>query len=96
MNPMLAHALLLATALYLALGVAFAIAFVSVGAGRVDPGAANASVGFRLLLLPGAAALWPLLARRWRDAGRGLPEQHDAHTDAARRARDGVGTGDGK
>ena len=47
---------------YLALGLLFAVAFVTVGVGRIDVGACGASVLFRLLILPGTVALWPLLA----------------------------------
>jgi hypothetical protein len=52
-------------AAYGAVGVAFAIAFVSVGIARVDPVARHAPLGFRLIVAPGAAALWPLLLGRW-------------------------------
>ena len=53
------------TGLYLAVGAVFSIPFALVGAGRIDPDARAATWGFRLLLLPGAALLWPILARRW-------------------------------
>lgn len=88
MNATLAAILLDLLGAYLALGAAFAVAFVVAGVDRVDPGAAGGTVGFRLLILPGAAALWPLLARRWWAARGEVPEQHDAHTDATRAARD--------
>jgi hypothetical protein len=50
---------------YAAIGILFGIAFVTVGIGRVDPVAKGSGVGFRLIILPGAAALWPLLLGRW-------------------------------
>ena len=50
---------------YAAVGLAFAVAFVIRGVQRVDPAAKGAPLGFRLLILPGSAALWPLLLRRW-------------------------------
>ena len=50
---------------YLACGLLFGLAFVTAGVGRVDPAARGTSAGFRLLILPGTAALWPLLAARW-------------------------------
>lgn len=50
---------------YAALGVLFAIAFVGTGIKQVDPVARNSGLGFRLIILPGVAALWPLLAVRW-------------------------------
>jgi len=46
-------------------GTLFAAAFVTVGIRRVDPVAEHAPVGFRLIVIPGAAALWPLLLARW-------------------------------
>lgn len=51
--------------LYLACGFAFALAFVVFGARQIDPHAREGSSNFRVLILPGAAALWPLLQRRW-------------------------------
>ena len=50
---------------YAAVGLAFAVAFVTAGVQRVDPVANHAPLGFRLIILPGAAALWPLLLARW-------------------------------
>ena len=67
-----------ALALYALLGVVFAIAFVARGASRVDPAAAATPLGFKLLLLPGVAALWPLLAWRWL-GGRQPPAENNAH-----------------
>jgi len=51
--------------LYLGIGVLFALAFVARGAAAIDPAARAGSLGFRVLILPGAAAFWPLLARMW-------------------------------
>jgi hypothetical protein len=50
---------------YAAVGAVFAAAFATWGVQRVDPAAKGAPLGFRLLILPGSAALWPLLLRRW-------------------------------
>jgi hypothetical protein len=52
-------------AAYIALGIVFAVPFLTLGIGRVDPAAARGTVGFRIIVFPGAVALWPLLARRW-------------------------------
>jgi len=46
-------------------GGVFVAAFVIFGIHRVDPVAEHAPVGFRLIVMPGAAALWPLLLARW-------------------------------
>lgn len=51
--------------LYIAVGVLFAIVFVSVGVSRVDPAAKGGPIGFRLMILPGAAALWPMMLMKW-------------------------------
>jgi hypothetical protein len=55
---------------YGAIGLLVGVAFVFRGVDAVDPAAAHATIPVRLLLLPGAAALWPLMLRRWRAAGR--------------------------
>jgi hypothetical protein len=50
---------------YLVLGLAFALAFVSRGAAAIDPAARGMPWLARLLIMPGAAALWPLLIWKW-------------------------------
>src|SRR5437763_1985900 len=52
-----------ALAAYGAAGLVFAAVFVAIGIGRVDPAAQKAPAGFRLIVLPGCALLWPLLLR---------------------------------
>ncbi|MFM9996867.1 MAG: hypothetical protein ACKVU4_13830 [Phycisphaerales bacterium] len=59
-----------AALLYAGLGLIFAVAFVTRGVARVDHAAAGAPWPFRLLILPGVAALWPLMLRRWLAAAR--------------------------
>ena len=62
---MLAQWIVAAAALYSLAGLAFAIPFALRGAGAIDPAARHAGWGFRLLVIPGSAALWPVLAKRW-------------------------------
>jgi len=86
-GPMLERVVSVAVAaagVYLALGAAFAPLFVLRGLRRLDPVAAGGSWGFRLIILPGVVALWPLLARRWM-RGVGPPDERNAHRDAAAR-----------
>ena len=64
---------------YALIGVIFAIAFVWVGAKKVDPQTIGSGMGFRLLLLPGVAAFWPLLLRRWLANGSEAPEDENPH-----------------
>lgn len=79
----LAEGLATALLVYAGIGVVFGLAFVTVGLAKVDPVARGASFGLRLLLLPGSAALWPLLALRWWKGG-GAPEECSPHRAAAR------------
>lgn len=79
----MAVAFLILLGSYLALGLGFAVAFVCLGAGRVDPHAKEGTWGFRLLIIPGAAALWPLLLSRWLRGIHEPPEQCDPHRRAA-------------
>lgn len=53
--------ILLALGVYGAIGVCFASWFVFAGVGRISPAARGTGFAFRLLILPGSAALWPLL-----------------------------------
>ena len=62
MHPLVAF-LLDALAVYAAVGVVTALAFVSFGVTRVQP--SPVSLGARILILPGAAALWPYVLVRW-------------------------------
>ena len=56
---------LIALALYAAAGVAVAAAFVVFGVARVLPEPAPVTLGARILIFPGAAALWPYVLIRW-------------------------------
>jgi hypothetical protein len=56
--------------LYALAGLLTALAFVTTGVTRVLPHPAPVSVGARILLIPAAAALWPYVLYRWRNAGR--------------------------
>lgn len=70
---------------YLLIGLPIAAAFVTRGAARVDPAAADTTWGFRLAILPGCIALWPWVIARWR-RGAAMPTEQNAHRMAARPA----------
>jgi hypothetical protein len=55
--------LLYLLAAYVTVGIAVAVAFVTVGVAQVQP--MPVTVGARILLLPGAFVLWPLVVARW-------------------------------
>lgn len=73
--------------LYLLVGVLVAVPFAFRGVGRIDPSAREGTLGFRLLILPGSIALWPLVLRRWR-SGAPPPAERNAHRLAARPVRE--------
>jgi len=56
-----AHSILTVLSIYLLTGLAFALWFIVFGAHRLDDAAKGASIGFRLMILPASALLWPLL-----------------------------------
>jgi hypothetical protein len=56
---------LYAFALYAAAGVVTALAFVSLGLAQVLHPPLPATLGARILLLPGSFALWPYILIRW-------------------------------
>jgi hypothetical protein len=80
----LATGLVAAIGLYLAIGLAFALWFLWSGVDRVDASARRGTPGFRLLILPGSVALWPLLLRRLKAGG--PPRERNAHRDLAANA----------
>ncbi len=79
MYEQIAFALVTALRLYALLGAVFALFFVTLGVQRTDPQAQGAGWGFRLLILPGVTAFWPLLAVRWARRRSGPPLEEDPH-----------------
>ncbi|CAN5422567.1 hypothetical protein BH23VER1_BH23VER1_11460 [soil metagenome] len=65
--------------IYLAIGLLFGVVFAFRGARAIDPAADGSSLGFRLLILPGCAALWPMLAWRWISKSSRPPTESNAH-----------------
>jgi hypothetical protein len=76
---LLSQIMLAVSGFYASFGVVFALAFVTVGVKSVDPGAKNGSWGFRLLILPGVAAFWPVLLYRWKSGLHEPPVEQNAH-----------------
>jgi len=64
MIEMISTLLVALVGIYVLIGILVALPFVLRGAGRLDPAAAQGSAGFRILILPGAIALWPSLVKR--------------------------------
>ncbi|MFI5209598.1 MAG: hypothetical protein ACHQ2E_04055 [Gemmatimonadales bacterium] len=79
MTPWLARIIVAALCLYSGIGVGVALWIALRGLQRLDPVAEHGTWGFRLLILPGLTALWPLiLARYIRGSGR-PPTERTAH-----------------
>src|SRR5215831_18449906 len=76
---MIAASLLMLSGVYLICGLVFSIPFALIGTGKIDPHAAHGSWGFRLLIIPGAILLWPLLSLRWVKGIHQPPEERNAH-----------------
>jgi hypothetical protein len=62
---LVAEVILLALLAYLVCGLIVGVPFVVRGVAWVDPSAQGTSLGFRMLILPGTIALWPLIAAKW-------------------------------
>lgn len=75
--------LLTVLAAYAGVGLLFALAFVNFGAQRIDPDARGGSWGFKLAVLPGVSAFWPLLALRWMRGQSTPPAERNAHRESA-------------
>ena len=84
---MIAQLFLIALGIYLLCGLVFAIPFVLVAVGKLDPHAQKGSWGFRLIIIPGVIGLWPLLLRRWLGGVNHPPEEHSAHRAQSRLRR---------
>jgi hypothetical protein len=82
---MIAAVFLILLGTYLACGLAFSIPFALVGVKKIDPHAVHGSWGFRLLVIPGTMAFWPLLLRRWAIGVKEPPEECNAHRRAAQK-----------
>lgn len=70
MALLIARLIVIVLGAYALIGVVFAIAFVTSGVTRVDRNVTGSTRGFRLIIIPGVAALWPVMFARWIAAGR--------------------------
>jgi hypothetical protein len=74
-----ANAFVYTLAVYAGLGLVFGVLFVWLGVHRVDSEAQGSGIGFRLLILPGVAAFWPMFLYRWRRRIAEPPTENNPH-----------------
>ena len=84
MSSALAWVLIYGVGAYSFIGVGVAAWIVLGRLGTLDPVAAHGTWGFRLLVLPGLAALWPLMLRRALTGKGTSPVERTAHRRHAR------------
>jgi hypothetical protein len=73
------RAFVYALAIYAGLGLVFAMPFAWFGVQRLDSDAQGSGVAFRLLILPGVAAFWPLFLYRWTRGVTEPPVERNPH-----------------
>ena len=69
--------------IYLAFGLLFAIYFAVSGVVKLDKAARGTSIFFRVLIVPGAMALWPYLLRQLVRGAQAPRDERNAHRDIA-------------
>ena len=84
LSPLFASWMVRAAGVYLALGLVFAVPFAFWLVDRIDPVAAHGTRTFRLLIVPGAVLLWPLLLSRLLRGAATPPMERTAHRRSAR------------
>lgn len=80
---LLAQTLVWLLGIYVLAGIVFAPFFVLRGAARIDPSVRQSSWGFRMMIVPGVIALWPLLVLRCARGVQHPPIEQNAHRKAA-------------
>jgi hypothetical protein len=78
-SPEVASWLVRLSGAYLGFGLVFAVPFAFGLVNRVDPVAAHGTRPFRVLIIPGAALLWPLLLQRVLRGETAPPVEQTAH-----------------
>jgi hypothetical protein len=74
-----AKAIVYTLAVYAGLGSVFAVPFVWLRVQGLDSEAQGSGIGFRLLILPGVAAFWPMFLYRWRQGMADPPVEKNPH-----------------
>lgn len=83
-SPVIATWLVRLAGLYLAIGACIAVPFAFRFVNRIDAVAAHGTFTFRLLVIPGAMFLWPMLLIRLLRGDTAPPMERTAHRSASR------------
>jgi len=62
---MIIHLIFTIVGIYLICGFVFALAFVFKGAQVIDETAENATLGFKIMIIPASMVFWPMLLIKW-------------------------------
>ena len=65
MNVAIANLIVVTAAGYLIIGVVFAIPFAAFAWRTISDRGTTGTLGFRMVIIPAATALWPWLLYRW-------------------------------
>ena len=57
--------ILIIVLIYLILGVLFVIPFLTKGLTKVDEGAHDGTIGFKIIIIPGVIVFWTVLLSKW-------------------------------
>lgn len=87
-----AHLILALAGLYVSLGVFVALGVLLGGLGKIDHAVSESTWGFKMLVVPGLAALWPLMLMRWIRGTGHPPSERNAHRKTAKPSTGGVGS----
>ena len=52
--------------IYLLTGLVFSIVLLVKGLSTLDPNTKTTGIGFKILMMPGIIAFWPILWRKWK------------------------------
>lgn len=69
---------------YFGLGLIFAVLFVWIGVQRLDSEAQGSGIGFRVLIVPGVTAFWPMFLYRWARGIAEPPAERNPHRESSK------------
>jgi hypothetical protein len=58
--------------IYICCGILFSIAFIAKGITKTDEAAHGSGWGFKIIIIPGVIALWPVLLVKWMKAKKNI------------------------